>query len=417
MINKIIFNEYKLSELVDIKGGKRLPKGSNLTSVKTNHPYVRVRDLNNKRLIEINDDIQYIDNQTFELVRNYKTFAKDILISIVGTVGLIGIVGKSLDGANLTENCVKLTNLRNIDHRYLYYFLISDFGKNEIMKGTVGAVQSKLPIKNISNIIIKLPSVNNQFKIASILSCFDDKIELNNKIIKNLEELAQTLYKRWFVDFEFPNEEGKPYKSSGGEMVESELGLIPKDWVIINLDGMFVFERGIEPGSKNYTTNSKADSIPFYRVGDLESRSNVYIDKLLTKDKFVDEKDVLVSFDGAIGRTGIGFVGSYSTGLRKVYDKSNKFKNSLIYFIMKSDSIQNTMKEHANGTTILHASTSIPYLKIAFKYEVLKGFELKIDSIFEEIITLKKQSKNLENLRDLLLPKLMTGEIEVPVME
>jgi type I restriction enzyme S subunit len=193
--------------------------------------------------------------------------------------------------------------------------------------------------------------------------------------------------------------------------------MIPKDWVIINLDEMFVFERGIEPGSKNYSTNSKANNIPFFRVGDLESRSNVYIDKLLTKDKFVDEKDVLVSFDGAIGRTGIGFVGSYSTGLRKVYDKSNKFKNSLVYFIMKSDSIQNKMKEHANGTTILHASTSIPYLKIAFKYEVLKNFELKIDSIYEELITLKKQSKNLENLRDLLLPKLMSGEIEVPDME
>ncbi|MBP3743626.1 MAG: restriction endonuclease subunit S [Treponema sp.] len=131
----------------------------------------------------------------------YITNKGDVLISIVGTIGLIGIVGESLDNANLTENCVKLIDLKNIDSNYLYYFLSSEIGQNEIKKGTVGAVQPKLPIKNIQDIDIPIPPLPTQQKIAANLSSLDDKIELNNKINNNLEQQAQALFKNWFVDF------------------------------------------------------------------------------------------------------------------------------------------------------------------------------------------------------------------------
>ncbi|MCS4585906.1 hypothetical protein FZ990_10100 [Clostridium perfringens] len=98
-----------------------------------------------------------------------------------------------------------------------------------------GSVQKCLYLGDINNIKIPLPSLGEQKAIAKILSDLDEKIEINNKINKNLEEMAQAIFKQWFVDFEFPNEEGKPYKSSGGEMVESELGMIPKGWKIKNI--------------------------------------------------------------------------------------------------------------------------------------------------------------------------------------
>jgi type I restriction enzyme, S subunit len=363
------------------------------------------------------ENIKFIKEELSNSLKRSQVKKNMLLFSYVGTVGDV-YLHSSDKILHLGSNVAKIVpNESLINPYFLFYSLKSPLFLKSLFSKTKGSVQSNINMKDMRSIKIWLPELKKQKSIVDYLYDIDKKIEVNNKIIKNLEELAQNLYKRWLVDFEFPNEKGKPYKSSGGEMIDSELGLIPKGWKVIKIDEILIFERGIEPGSKYYSSVFKENLIPFYRVGDLETRNNVYIDKSLTKDKFVDEKDVLVSFDGAIGRTGIGFVGSYSTGLRKVYDKSKKFKNSLIYFIMKSDSIQNTMKEHANGTTILHASTSIPYLKIAYKYEELKEFELKIDPIFHELIILKKQNKYLENLRDLLLPKLMSGEIEVLDME
>ena len=104
------------------------------------------------------------------------------------SIGLIAMIGNSLNGANLTENCVKLVDIQEhkIDRNYLYYFLKSDFGQAEISKSIVGAVQQKLPIKNIQNIEINIPDLETQKKIAKILSSIDDKIELNQRINENL---------------------------------------------------------------------------------------------------------------------------------------------------------------------------------------------------------------------------------------
>ena len=279
----------------------------------------------------------------------------------------------------------------------------------------VGTAVPSLTTTILNELIIEIPKLDRQKEIANILSSLDDKIELNNKINTRLEELAQILYKRWFVDFEFPNEEGEPYKSSGGEMIESEIGLIPKGWEVRNLKSLLEFERGIEPGSKNYLEKYSEGLVPFYRVGDLNGKNCVYIDKSLTKNKHVNEKNVLVAFDGAIGRVGIGFNGSYSTGLRKIYSKNEELDNSFVYLVFKSDNIQNSINEHANGTTILHAGSSINHLKIAYNENTINEFTKISKNIYNYLIELISENEMLTKLRDTLLPKLMNGEIEVPV--
>lgn len=146
-----------LEEFADVKGGKRLPKGVNLQTIPNSHPYIRIRDLGSSKVLELNTNYEYVDDETQKTISRYIVSQGDILISIVGTIGLIGIVGHTLEKANLTENCVKLVNIRGIDREYLYYYLISKLGKDEITKGTVGAVQPKLPIKNIQKIAITHP--------------------------------------------------------------------------------------------------------------------------------------------------------------------------------------------------------------------------------------------------------------------
>ena len=145
------WKEYRLGDIATIKGGKRLPKGINLIDVPNNHPYIRVRDLGHEKTLELNSFYEYVDDETQKFISKYIVNAGDIIISIVGTIGLIGIVGDTLDNANLTENCVKVVDISNLEKEYLYYFLISIYGQSEIKKGIVGAVQLKLPIKNIQN--------------------------------------------------------------------------------------------------------------------------------------------------------------------------------------------------------------------------------------------------------------------------
>ncbi len=180
------WNEGKIKDFADVKGGKRLPKGKTLTTAPTEHPYIRIRDIGKQRVLQLTPEYEYVDDETQKAISRYTVNAGDILISVVGTIGLIGIVGHSLDKANQTENCDKITNLRNMDRDFLYYYLTSPIGQGEIQKGTVGAVQPKLPLKNIQEMTVLYPPLEEQRKIASVLSSLDDKIEENARINNNL---------------------------------------------------------------------------------------------------------------------------------------------------------------------------------------------------------------------------------------
>lgn len=161
------WNVVKLGDHVDIKGGKRLPEGKNLCDKKTEHPYIRIRDITSSKFISLNESFKYIDNDTFNIINRFTVNTKDVLISIVGTIGAIACVGKSLKGANLTENCVKLVNISCFTNDYIYHFLNSDAGKGAIQAGIVGATQPKLPIYNIKRIKLLKPKDDliNKFTI------------------------------------------------------------------------------------------------------------------------------------------------------------------------------------------------------------------------------------------------------------
>ena len=119
----------KLSEIASVKGGKRLPKGVNLISTPNAHPYIRVRDLNGQRTLELNDEYEFVDEETQKKIARYIVKKGDIVLSIVGTIGLVSIVGESLDNANLTENCVKIIVSEAMDSKFLYYYLKSSVGQ------------------------------------------------------------------------------------------------------------------------------------------------------------------------------------------------------------------------------------------------------------------------------------------------
>lgn len=177
-----------LKDYANIKGGKRLPKDSELNKGKSGRPYIRVADMNKNKFMTINSEFMFVDDITQKEISRYTVDTNDVIISIVGTIGLINVIDESLNKANLTENCFKLTNLKKINKDFLYQYLISENGQREIEMKTVGGVQAKLPMYNVELLDLLIPKTN-------ILSQFESTVNAINRrlilIIKEIDKLTQ----------------------------------------------------------------------------------------------------------------------------------------------------------------------------------------------------------------------------------
>lgn len=182
-----------LDSLCTVKGGKRLPADCELLDDPTEHPYIRVRDVGGSRYVCLTDQFQYIDEETHQAISRYIVNTGDIVISIVGTIGLLGKIHSSLDKANLTENCVKLAGIHMVTSDYLYYTLCYKKQIKEIDLLTVGAVQAKLPMYNIQSMKILVPPTKVISDFQKKMNALDEQIEANTMEIQKLNELRSVL--------------------------------------------------------------------------------------------------------------------------------------------------------------------------------------------------------------------------------
>ena len=405
------WKEVRLGDVCEIKGGKRLPKGVNLITQKNSHPYIRVRDLGKSKTIELNSSYEYVDEITQKQIQRYITQKGDILISIVGTIGLIAIVGGSLDGANLTENCVKLVKLDKIDTEYLYYYLKSPFGQQNISRGTVGAVQAKLPIKNIQDFSIICPElISDQHRIASILSSLDRKIELNNKINDDLEEMAQAIFKNWFVDFE-------PFKD--GKFVDSELGMIPEGWKIGTLTDVIKLMPGGTPKTSEplYWDNG---TIPFFSPKDVNGVYCFTTEKHITEtglnkcsSNLYPKDTIFITCRGTVGKVCLAACDMAMNQSNYAIKAIDGYSQCYVFFLVKS--VVERLIKKSNGA-VFSAITSKDFDEeiLIPSQKAVEDFTNVIDGFFRRIFTIGTENSRLSLLRDTLLPRLMSGEIEVP---
>jgi len=184
----------QLQDLCSIKGGKRLPKNESLSLNKNSHPYIKIADMTNSKFIVLNDKFEFVDKYVQKKISKYTVDKGDLIISIVGaTIGIINIIEDSLNQANLTENCVKITGLTRITKEYLYHYFYSDLLRQEIEMRIVGGAQGKLPIYNIES----LPLLYSKDYIINSFSNEVLKIDeyIQKKSLENvlLVELQETL--------------------------------------------------------------------------------------------------------------------------------------------------------------------------------------------------------------------------------
>lgn len=332
-----------------------------------------------------------------------------------------GIIKKPLENMVVSTGFITLDikdNTQN-DANYMYYNLTQNKYTNYLHTIAVNNVSAYPSINpsDLENMEIKIHAdIKEQQKIGRILSSIDDKIAINNQINELLERTAKAIYEYYFVQFDFPNKQGQPYKSSGGAMrFDPTLNRpIPKDFEVILLKNRLAFERGEEYGTSAYIEGKQDENcIKFYRVGDMDDSGNTYINEILHECPKVNIDDLLVSFDGSVGRIAYALNGTYSTGIRKIYDKKSILNSATLYFIFSDNFIQSTIKQYAVGTNILHAGSAIEYLAIPFDEKTYAIFQNHITPIFEKMKQTKLQNQKLKNLRDFLLPLLINAQVRI----
>ena len=195
------WEEKKVGDISEIKGGKRLPKGEKLQSEPTSHKYIRVADFNEYGTVNL-DDILYISDNVYEHIKRYIIKKEDIYISIAGTIGKSGIIPEELDGANLTENACRLILSKEINQRFMYYITISpEFIRQEIESTKISA-QPKLALTRLSDIIITFPPLSEQQSIVATLDSLKskvDRLQANfEKISRECDALKQALLREVF---------------------------------------------------------------------------------------------------------------------------------------------------------------------------------------------------------------------------
>ncbi len=391
------WKDFKLGDVAEVKGGKRLPKGELLTTEKTPHPYIRITDFDGHKINL--SAIQYVTEEVQKSISRYIVNKQDIIISNVGTIGLCAKIPDELDNANLTENCVKLVFDKNkIDTNFLYYHLISPDTQELINGLDVGSTQPKLPIYNIQKIDISLPPLEEQKAIAEVLSSLDDKIDLLHRQNKTLESLAQTIFRQWFI------EEAK------------------EEWEEVLITDLFEVRDGTHDSPKQKEFGKKLLTSKHILKNKLDFESSYFISEedfeKINQRSVVEQGDILFSMIGTIGLTYLEQSNEIDYAIKNIglfKTSQNKKFMYFVYLWLNSSFGVEFIHENRSGSTQEYISLG-SLRNIIFNlpnYKIIDLFNEKMEPIFEKINTNMKQIKSLENLRDTPLPKLFSGEIKI----
>ena len=362
---------------------------------------------------------KYITKEKDNSLRSGKLNRYDIVMTTRGTIGNCGFYDDFVkyDNIRINSGMVIFRVISDkIFQKYLYMFLTSNIMREQILSCTTGTAQPQLPIWTINKLYFFLPPLSEQKRIASILSALDDKIELNNKTNKILEEMAQTIFKEWFINFNFPNEDGKPYKKSGGEMIDSELGKIPKGWKVGTIGDI---AREVICGKTPPTKDKEnyGSYMPFITIPDMHN--NIYVvktERYLSKKgvntqskKTIPKNSICVSCIATVGV--VSLVSEYSQTNQQINSiiPKGKVSSYWVYFYIKN--IKDMIINYASsGTTTLNLNKSqFEKIKIIIPSDNLfMSFNEIAKSLFDMIRNNQIENEKLSNIRDSLLPKLMT---------
>ncbi len=390
------------------------PFGSNISAkyfVDEGIPVIRGNNLTKGDQKFIDEGFVFLTEIKASEFRNCIAIKNDLIFTAAGSIGQVGIIP---DNTRYNKYVISNKQIRvRINEKkanplFVYYWLVSSKMINYLEGMNNGGAVPLLNLGIIRKVPVPLPPLDIQNKICDIISDLNDLIATNRRRIQLLEEAARLLFREWFVYFRFPGYEKAEFEDHDGIR-------IPAGWEREKLSKYVVFKRGVEPGTENYLENQESGTFPFYRVSDLITRKpEIFVDELHTKGALVEKGDIVVSLDGSVGIVSIGLEGCYSSGIRKLIIKGKRINRAFLYFLMKSYYIQGIINAYSKGTTIQHAGESIKHMNpVLPPQNLMDRYGAIVEPMIDEILTLFDQNQKLAQARDLLLPRLMSGKIEV----
>lgn len=301
-------------------------------------------------------------------------------------------------------------NINIIEPRYLYYLM--KYETPRLRKVATGSGQKNLLLSTMRDFKVTIHDRKRQKQICSLLGLLDDKIEINNKINDELENMAKTIYDYWFLQFEFPNEDGKPYKSSGGKMVWNEelKREIPEGWDVQTLENLGNLIMGQSPKSTSY--NNKKEGLPLINGAAELQKDKIEITKYTSEPTRICKKeDLIFCIRATIGNINYADK-SYCLG-RGVGAFRVTEKEYVEYMFLTLRNILNMYNKILTGSIIVGITKEdlLQQNIIKPKNDVITQFYNKVHFMAEKMKSIKKENQELISLRDFLLPLLMNGQV------
>ncbi|WII95495.1 restriction endonuclease subunit S [Moraxella haemolytica] len=405
----------KLSNIIDIISGGT-PATNNNEYWNGNIGWLSVADFNN------DDRFVYHSEKTITEKGLKESSTKilnigDTIISARGTVGALSQIGKPMA---FNQSCFGLRAKKDIINEDFLYYILKNYVRNLQVKSQ-GSVFGSINLSTFDMMELSIPNLKTQQSIAKILSQLDQKIALNNQINVQLEQMAKTIYDYWFVQFDFPDENGKPYQSSGGEMIYNEVlkREIPKGWGVKKLGDI---EQNIITGKTPSTQNENnfGNDIPFITIGDI--RNNAFIVNVEQKlsilgansqsKKYIPKDSLCVSCIATIGLIGFSTERSQTNQQINSIVFNNDYNMYFLYFALNDFFVKGKAKT-GNTFANMNKADFESIIVLYPKLDLLKEYHLKIKYFFEKIKNNSIQNQQLTQLRDFLLPMLMNGQVGI----
>jgi type I restriction enzyme, S subunit len=376
----------------------------------------------------------FITKEDFESInKRSKVDQWDVIISMIGEYCGYTYIESNVSVKYAVKNVGLFKTGSFLEARWLTYYLKSDYGKHFLKQSKSGSSQPYIALGALRNLLILNPPKLIKENIVNVLSCLDIKIELNNRINAELEQMAKTIYDYWFVQFDFPISaeyaasvgqpelEGKPYKSSGGKMVWSDelKREVPEGWEVKKLEEV---ERNIITGKTPSTSNDKYfnGNIPFICIGDVRGNMHIVKTEISLTDEGAESQNNKFIPKGAICVTCIaspGLVGFATTDsqtnqqLNSVVCKYEENRYYLYFYLI--DYFKFSQAKTGNTFANMNKGDFSDIKVIKPSNAILLNFKSKLDSAIEKILNNSLENQKLTELRDWLLPMLMNGQVKV----
>lgn len=337
----------------------------------------------------------------------------DVLFSVRAPVGEVNIA--------IEKCCIGRGNaslrIRNGNQEYLYYLLKAN--KKNINYYTSGTVFESISGVELKNIKIEIePNPEEQKRISNILSSFDNKIEILKKENKILEDIAKNIFKEWFVKYNFPNKDGKPYRDSNGKMIDSELGSIPEGWRVGKLESIFDFLEG--PGIRNW--QYRPEGFPFINIRlftddhDLDTRNCNFVSLEEAEGKYkhfhLKERDFVISTSGTLGKYAIVQKKDLPLMLNTSVIRFRPLNNilySFMYLYLSSRIFQHELESLASGSVQLNfGPMHLRQIKVVIpNIDTLQAFAKVVDRIYDKILNNKEVITSCNSIKGILLSNII----------